>query len=319
MSLNNIGSLPKGLWPVMITPFNEDQTIDYKALEILTDFYLDSGSSGLFVNCLSSEMYYLTPEERLQLTERVVNHVEERVPVISTGTFGGSIREQVEFIKKMSDKGVEAVVLVTSLLAKKEEEDEILLTRLDQISEATGEIRLGIYECPTPYKRLISPSVMQWLVDSGRFYYHKDTSCNINDIKEKIELTRNSNLNFYNANTPTAYESLQLGGDGLSPISANFYPELYSYLCEHFRNGSRESSINYLQRMLTLLDGITRNKYPLMAKAFLRKRGIPIKLELRISQENLTYEEERIMDSLFVAVEEIRKELGIDEPLYVAK
>lgn len=319
MSLNNMRSLPQGLWPVMITPFNEDQTIDYKALEILTDFYLESGSSGLFVNCLSSEMYYLTPEERLQLTERVVSHVDERVPVISTGTFGGDIREQVEFIKKMSDKGVAAVVLVTSLLAKKEEGDELLLTRIEQISEATGEIRLGIYECPTPYKRLISPSVMKWLVDSGRFYYHKDTSCNIGDIKEKIELTRNSNLNFYNANTPTAHESLRLGGDGLSPISANFYPELYSYLCEHFSNGNRESIINYLQRMLTLLDGITRNKYPLMAKAFLRKRGIPIKLKLRISQEDLTYEEERIMDSLFIAVEEIRKELGIDEPLYVAK
>ncbi|WP_372638822.1 dihydrodipicolinate synthase family protein [Fodinibius sp.] len=319
MSLNNIRSLPRGLWPVMLTPFNEDQTIDYKALEILTDFYLESGSSGLFVNCLSSEMYYLTPEERLQLTDRVVNHVDGRVPVISTGTFGGDISEQIEFIKKISDKGVAAVVLVTSLLAKKEEEDERLLTRFEQITGATGEIRLGVYECPTPYKRLISPSVMKWLVDSGRFYYHKDTSCNINDIKEKIDLTRNSNLNFYNANTPTALESLRLGGDGLSPISANFYPELYSYLCNHFRNESMNSTIDYLQRMLTLLDGITRNKYPLMAKAFLHKRGIPIKLEMRINQEDLTYEEERILDSLFITVEEIRKELGIDKPLYVAK
>lgn len=125
-------------------------------------------------------------------------------------------------------------------------------------------------------------------------------------------MTRHSNLNFYNANTPTGLDSLRMGGDGLSPISANFYPELYSYLCENYKNKDKESTINYLQRMLTLLDGITRNKYPLMAKAFLRKRGLPIKLELRVPQEDLTYEEEKIMDSLFIVVEEICEELNID-------
>lgn len=69
--------------------------------------------------------------------------------------------------------------------------------------------------------------------------------------------------------------------------------------------------------MLTLLDGITRNKYPLMAKAFLRKRGLPIKLAQRIPQGKLTYEEEKIMNSLFIAVEEIRKELKIEMQLHL--
>ncbi|SMO50537.1 4-hydroxy-tetrahydrodipicolinate synthase [Fodinibius sediminis] len=302
----------------MITPFNEDLTIDHEALDILTDFYISAGSSGLFVNCLSSEMYYLTPEERLHLTERVLDRVAGRVPVVSTGTFGGDIGEQIEFIKKMAAKGVTAVILVTSILAREDEGDHKLLARLEKISSATGEIRLGIYECPSPYKRLLTPEIMEWLVDSGRFFYHKDTSCNIDDIREKLSYTCDSRLNFYNANTPTALESLQLGGDGLSPISANFYPELYSYLCEFFSDDEKRGKINYLQRMLTLLDGITRNKYPLMAKAFLRKRGLPLTLKLRASQEHLTNEEERIMDSLFISAKEIREELGIDRPEFIA-
>lgn len=319
MGLNNFRKLPNGLWPVMLTPFNEDKSIDFKNLEILTDFYIDSGATGLFVNCLSSEMYQLTSEERFELTKKVVDHVDGRVPVVSTGTFGRDIKEQVEFIKKLSGTGVQAVVVVISVLVEESEDNKTLLEKLEQIAELTGEIHLGTYECPTPYKRLLTPEIMKWLADSGKFFYHKDTSSNIKDIKAKIAYTRNSDMNFYNANTPTALESLALGGDGLSPISANFYPELYSHLCNNFNDKEKESKINYLQRMLTLLDGVTRNNYPMMAKAFLRKRGLPMKLEQRISQRELTYEEKLIMDSLFEVVNEVRKELGIDMQLNLAK
>src|SRR5689334_19456018 len=51
--------------PVMITPFTSDLKIDYKGLSALIDLYLSSGARGLFANCLSSEMYKLSEEERL--------------------------------------------------------------------------------------------------------------------------------------------------------------------------------------------------------------------------------------------------------------
>ena len=55
--------LPKGLYPVMLTPFNDDYSIDINALEELTEFYIKAGAEGLFANCLSSEMFQLTSEE----------------------------------------------------------------------------------------------------------------------------------------------------------------------------------------------------------------------------------------------------------------
>lgn len=79
--------LPKGLWPVMLTPIKEDNTVDYDCLEKLTEFYLSSGAAGLFANCLSSEMFQLTADERVEVTKRVVRTVNGRVPVISTGFF----------------------------------------------------------------------------------------------------------------------------------------------------------------------------------------------------------------------------------------
>ena len=52
--------LPEGLWPVMITAFKPDNTLDLDGVRRITDMYLDSGASGMFANCLSSEMFQLT-------------------------------------------------------------------------------------------------------------------------------------------------------------------------------------------------------------------------------------------------------------------
>ena len=57
----------KGFIPVMITAFDDDGVIDEAGMDALVNFYLSNGVTGLFTVCLTSEMYYLTPEERLAL------------------------------------------------------------------------------------------------------------------------------------------------------------------------------------------------------------------------------------------------------------
>ena len=81
----------KGFIPVMLTPFLSDGNIDYPALTRLTELYLRAGASGLFANCLSSEMFELTNQERIQVIKHVINVVGNEVPVVATGTFGGEI------------------------------------------------------------------------------------------------------------------------------------------------------------------------------------------------------------------------------------
>ena len=53
-------NLPEGLWPVMITAFKPDNTLDLDGVRKITDMYLAAGANGMFANCLSSEMYQLT-------------------------------------------------------------------------------------------------------------------------------------------------------------------------------------------------------------------------------------------------------------------
>src|SRR5690606_25577339 len=144
---------PKGFVPVMLTPFKDNGDIDFDALTALTEFYLAAGATGLFANCQSSEMFELSTEERLAITGHVVKVVNGAVPVVAAGTFGRDINDHVDFIKRISDLGVEAVILITGLLAEEDDSDEIFENHVFELIERTGSIPLGFYECPEPYKR----------------------------------------------------------------------------------------------------------------------------------------------------------------------
>jgi 4-hydroxy-tetrahydrodipicolinate synthase len=123
---------------------------------------------------------------------------------------------------------VDAVILISSILVNENESEDVLKKKVDQILSSTGSIPLGIYECPMPYKRLLSVEMMKWLADTGRFLCHKDTCCNSASIKTKIDAVRGSRLKIYDAHTPNAYTSMQDGAAGLTPISANFFQ---SFMC----------------------------------------------------------------------------------------
>ncbi len=132
------------LSPVMLTPFNADNSIDFEGLKTLTDFYISTGANGLFANCLSSEMYRLSEAERIQLTKAVVAYSNGRVPVISTGSFYHDPNRNIEFIKKIYDQGVDAVILISSILVDETESEDVFKSKLEKILKSTGNIPLWV-------------------------------------------------------------------------------------------------------------------------------------------------------------------------------
>src|SRR6476620_4636622 len=96
--------------PVMITPFNLKAKVDLDVVSILIDFYLEAGVKGFFANCLSSEMFSISEDERLELTRHVVQYVNGRVPVVATGSFGFTLEDKTEFSHRIYDTGIDAVI-----------------------------------------------------------------------------------------------------------------------------------------------------------------------------------------------------------------
>lgn len=304
-------SLPQGFIPVMLTPFLESGEVDYEGLKTLTEFYLNAGSAGLFANCLSSEMYELSEEERIDVTRTVVEQVAGRVPVVATGTFGGAIATQAEFVKRIYDTGVQAVIVISGLIAAEDESDEVFLKNALELIAATGDIPLGFYECPVPYKRLIPSTILEKLVETGKVVYHKDTCLDLDEVKRRIQVAEGYQFGLYDAYMVNAVASLQAGAAGLSCIQGNIYPELVVWICEHFNNPDRQEEVKKVQQFFIDSMDIVHTAYPIIAKYSLQKRGFPISTYTRREVGVLTDSLKLEMDDLLTEIEKIQSDLGI--------
>jgi 4-hydroxy-tetrahydrodipicolinate synthase len=297
--------------PVMVTPFNLKAKVDYDVLPQLIDFYLQAGVQGFFANCLSSEMYSISEDERLELTAFVVKYTNGRLPVVATGSFGLTIEDKAEFTKKIYDTGITAAIMITGHFARVDGSDDQLLANFSRLFGLTGSIPLGSYECPAPYKRLLTVPVFQQLLTANRLVYHKDTSIAQQMVFEKIAAAANSSLEFYDAHTPNALGSLQAGAAGLSAIAGNFYPEIMVWLCDHFQDATEAANIAWLQAELTAVDPLIHEAYPMSAKYFLQKRGLPVRTISRSYALELTPAQKLALDGLYIRFQHWRERLGI--------
>lgn len=301
----------KGFIPVMLTPFLADGNIDYPALTQLTEIYLQAGASGLFANCLSSEMFELTDTERIQAINHVIKVVDGAVPVVATGTFGGTISKQADFVKKVSNAGVEAVIAITSLLADEAESDDIFNERVFDLLNQTENIPIGFYECPVPYKRVLNPQQLSDFVSTGRVIYHKDTCLDLTQIKEKLKLTDGYKFGLYDAYIVHAVESLKAGSSGLSCIQGNYFPELIVWLCDHYNDITLVDEVNVVQQFLIDNMDVMHNVYPIVSKYFLQKRGLDISTFTRRDVGAFTPNVIKEVEKLFDDYTALRSDLNI--------
>lgn len=262
----------RGVWPVMLTPFDDNREIDWESLKKLIDWYIDAGVHGLFANCQSSEMFYLSDGESLQLTRFVLDHVAGRVPVVASGHTACGITEQIEQLGRIAETGVDSVIMISNRLAMPGESDEVVLANLQKITAAlTDQVGLGIYECPHPYKRLLSDDVVRWCAQSGRYTFIKDTCCQIETIRRRLALIAGSRLHIANANGQTLLASLQAGAHGYSGVMTNFHPELYVWLCENWQTQPEKAEI--VSDYLGTASLAEHLDYPICAKDYQRSLG----------------------------------------------
>src|SRR5690606_23288019 len=191
--------------------------------------------------------------------------------------FGGPVEKQADFVKRLYATGVEAVIVITNMLAGESESAELFDERFGQLLDATTGIPLGLYECPEPFKRVLSAEQLKRFVDTGRVIYHKDTCLDIEQVRAKLEATKGAtDFGLYDAYMAHAVESLKAGSAGLSCIQGNYYPELIVWLCNHYDNEELADQVARVQQFFIDHMDVMHDVYPIVAKYFLQKRGLPI-------------------------------------------
>lgn len=295
-------NVKNGVWVTMITPFLEDKRIDYENTERLIEWYIENKVSGIFAVCQSSEMFNMTFEERYELAKFVIEKVNGRVGVVISGHVEDSPEKQIAELKKMADLKPDALVLITNRLLN----NGSLTDNLKRMEEALPkEIPLGLYECPYPYKRLLSEDEIKYLINSDRYVFLKDTCCDVNLMKKRIVIVRGSNFKLFNANSATLLETLKYGYHGYCGIMANIHPDLYVWLCENYTDGYA----NLVSSYLSVMSLIEEHGYPYCAKRYLKYENIPLRDVCRKEiKGNLTALDSEL-ESIYNLTEKVREEL----------
>jgi len=261
-----------GIVPVMITPFTEANAIDWGGLENLVEWYIAHRADALFAVCQSSEMQFLSLEERVELARRTVEMAKGRVPVIASGHVAESLDDQRAELRAIAATGVDGLVLVTNRLDPARTGAEAFRANLDSILSALpSDLPLGLYECPAPYRRLLSDDEFKGCVDTGRFVVLKDVSCDLETVRRRASMAEGSPLNVVNANAAIAFDAMKNGSMGFSGIATNFHPDLYAHL---YANKERETPlIKELTVFLALAAMGEAFGYPAMAKLLHVRHG----------------------------------------------
>lgn len=262
----------EGVVPVMLTPFTDSNAVDEPALERLVEWYLANGSHALFAVCQSSEMQRLTLDERVLLSRLTVEMARGRVPVMASGHISGPIGEQVAELRAMAGTGAGALVLVTNRLDPDAKGTEVFRANLAAILSALpSDLPLGLYECPAPYRRLLSDDELKLCRDTGRFVVLKDVSCDLPTVKRRVALCEGSPLAILNANAAIAFDAMRAGSRGFNGVLNNFHPDLYAWL---YANRARDTAlIRELVVFLALAAMSESFGYPKLAKRFHKRLG----------------------------------------------
>ncbi len=290
--------IKNGIYPTMITPYKNGE-IDYKNVENLVKYYKENGCNGIFAVCQSSEMNFLSLKERIKLAKTVTELADGEMNVVASGHCASSLEAQAEEINELCETGIDAFVLVSNRLDIHNQGDDAFLENAERLLEKINkDIRLGIYECPMPYKRLLTEKNLDWCIKTGRFEFIKDTCCDPDMLTARLHQLDGSEIKLFNANEQTFLHTLKHGGAGYSGIMANFHPQLLVWLTQHFESDPEKAE--RLSDILSMSAFTESPAYPCTAKYYLGFKGFDMDVYSRSSSpDRLTSYQKLVMEQLY--------------------
>jgi 4-hydroxy-tetrahydrodipicolinate synthase len=277
---------PTGVMPAMVTPFNEDETINEEQLRNLVNYLIDQGVTGLVPSGTTGEFVNMTFEERLKVIEIVVDETNGRVPVIA-GTGESGTKLVIDATNKATDIGADAVLIVTPYYLKPKAKG--LYDHYETIAEKT-DIPIVLYNIPVCTGVELPWTVVEDLVDIENIVGIKDSSGDykyfsalLEKVSDKISVMIGWDENVLGA--------LAGGAAGCILGSANVIPKIWLEIYDHVKN-NRLTEAQNLQKNVQKMARMLINSGALGAKECLNMMDIPVGITRQpiILGDSLSYE-----------------------------
>ena len=216
----------KGSLVALITPMNQDGSINYEQLHDLIDWHIENGTDGIVAVGTTGESATLPVEEHLAVIEATVKHVNKRIPVIA-GTGANNTVEAIALSKAAEQAGADYTLSVVPYYNKPSQEG--IYQHFKAIAEATS-IPMIIYNVPGRTVVSMSNDTILRLAEIPNIVGVKEASSNIGN---NIELINSVPEGFavLSGDDPTGLPFMLCGGHGVVTVAANVAPKLFADMC----------------------------------------------------------------------------------------
>jgi 4-hydroxy-tetrahydrodipicolinate synthase len=275
-----------GVSVAMVTPFNEDESINEEQLKNLVNFLIEKGVNGLVPVGTTGEFVNMTFEERLRVIEIVVDEAKGRVPIIA-GTGESGTKMVIDATNAATDLGADAALIVTPYYLKPKAKG--LYDHFYHICEST-DIPIIIYNIPVCTGIELPWTVVEDLADIENIVGIKDSSGDykyfsalLEKVSDKISVLIGWDENVLGA--------LAGGAAGCILGSGNVIPQYWLEIYDHVKN-NRLKEAQETQKRVQKIARMLIQSGALGAKECLNMMGVPVGITRRpiILGDTLSYE-----------------------------
>ncbi len=248
----------------LVTPFDEQDRIDYDALARLIDFHVSEGTNGLVIAGTTGESATLEKGEHVELIRRTAEMVAGRIPLIA-GTGSNSTGQTVDLSLEIADAPIDGYLLVVPYYNKPVQEG--LYQHFRTIADAVDK-PVMLYNVPGRTVADLLPETLARLADHPNIFGVKDATGDMERMKRHQALLPDD-FRYFSGDDITTLEFLKLGGRGVVTVSGNVAPRQVSDMCKAVAEGDLKKATE-----------IDESLQPLNTALFVESNPIPVKWAL---------------------------------------
>ncbi len=265
----------------LVTPMQDDGSVDYESLAKLVEFHIENDTSAIVTMGTTGESATLNMDEHCEVIARTVEMVKGRISVIA-GTGANSTWEAIELTRCAQQGGADACLLVTPYYNKPPQQG--LYLHHKKIAE-TVDIPQILYNVPGRTAVDMLPETVKRLSEVDNIIGIKDATGDLDRLAQTQVLLGDSAFDIYSGDDDTGTEFMLRGGHGVISVTSNVAPKAMAAMCEAALAGNRELAEALNQPLTGLHTNLFLEANPIPVKwALYEMKLIPIGIRLPLTQ-----------------------------------
>lgn len=261
-----------GAGVAIITPFKENNEVNYDKLGEIIDFQINNGTDSIIICGTTGEASTLSHEEHIECIRFAADYTKKRIPVIA-GT-GSNCTDTAIYLSKEAQKaGVDGVLLVTPYYNKATQKG--LIEHFSDIA-ASIDLPVVLYNVPSRTGCNIMPETAAYLAKNvENIVAMKDATGNISQVAQTMQEC-DGRLDIYSGNDDQIVPILSLGGLGVISVLSNVAPKETHDIIAKFMDGDVKGSRELQLKYLPLIHALFSEVNPIPVKKAMNFMGFEV-------------------------------------------